>query len=89
MSDTLELSKTVKKTRSTPQRPTASKGNDLQLVAERLALIQGHISQMPSFCISGAVIMDGFLLVALKVEGHDLSVSGGVWKLDNNDVTDY
>lgn len=89
MSNTLEPSVNVKKVRSTPLKPTASKSEDLQLVAERLALIQGHISQMPDFCISGVVVMNGFLLVALKVEGHELSVNDGVWMLDKKDVTVY
>jgi hypothetical protein len=89
MSDTSEPSKTVKPMRSTPQKLTASKGDDLQLVAERLALILGHISQMPNICISGVRMMDGFLLVALRVEGHELSIVSGVWMLDGKDITIY
>ena len=49
---------------STRPKPTDLKSEDLQLVAERLALIQGHISHMPTICISGATVMNGFLLVA-------------------------
>jgi len=89
MSDTLVHSKTAKQARSTPAKQTASKSEDLQLVAERLSLIQGHLSKLPDFCISGAVIMDGFLLVALKVEGHSLSIESGVWMLDRQDVTTF
>ena len=90
MSDTSERSKSAKKTPSTPKKPTVSKSDDLQLVAERLSLIQGHISKMPDICISGVRIMNGFLLVALKVNGHELSVSGeGAWLLDKKDVTVY
>jgi len=33
--------------------------------------------------------MDGFLLVALKVEGHTLSVDGNAWKLDGRNVTTF
>ena len=44
---------------------------------------------MPDTCISGVRIMNGFLLVALKVNGHELSVADGVWKLDEKDVTLY
>ena len=89
MSDTLEHSKSAKKIPSTPPKPTALKSDDLQLVAERLSLIQGHISKMPDICISGVRVMDSFLLVALKVSGHELTISGGAWMLDNKDVTIY
>lgn len=89
MSNTLERSKSAKQTPSTPQKPTGSKGGDLELVAERLSLIQGHISQMPGICISGVRIMDGFLLVALKVNGHELTIENGSWMLDKKDVTVY
>ena len=89
MSDTSERSKSAKKIPSTQTKQTGSKSEDLQLVAERLSLIQGHISKMPRLCISGATVVNGFLLVALKVEGHELSVDEGVWMLDNKDVTIY
>ena len=89
MSNTLVLSKSARKAPSTPEKQPALKNEDLQLVAERLSLIQGHISQMPDGCISGVKIMNGFLLVALKFEGHELSVSGGAWMLDGKSVTDY
>jgi len=90
MSSTSERSKFVRETPSIPPKPTGSKGDDLQLVAERLSLIQGHISKMPGICVSGVRIMNGFLLVALKVDGHELSVSSdGVWMLDGKDVTIY
>lgn len=89
MSNTLEPLKSAKQTRSTPPKPTGLNGEDLRLVAERLSLIQGHISQMPKSCISGVTVMDGFLLVALKIKGHNLAVIGGVWTLDEKDVTLY
>lgn len=89
MSNISEPLTTAKKTRSTERKHSATKSEDLQLVAERLALIQGHLSKMPGFCISGAVVMDGFLLVALKVEGHILSVDGNAWKLDGRNVTTF
>ena len=89
MSDTLEHSKSAKKIPSTPPKPTALKSDVLQLVAERLSLIQGHISKMPDICVSGVKVMNGFLLVALKVNGHELSINDGVWMLDDKDVTVY
>lgn len=89
MSNTSERLKNAKHTLSTPQKPAGSKSEDLGLVAERLSLIQGHISHMPDICISGVTIMDGFLLVALKVKGHELTVKGGTWLLDGQDVTVY
>ena len=89
MSSTSVHSKNAKPTQSTPPKPSGSKSGDLELVAERLSLIQGHISHMPDICISGVRIMDGFLLVALKVNGHELSVENGVWMLDKKDVTGY
>lgn len=89
MSNTSEPSQIASQTQSTPQKPTDLKNEDLQLVAERLALIQGHISHMSHFCISGATIMNGFLLVAVKVADHELSIVEGVWMLDKKDVTTY
>ena len=89
MSNISVRSKTVKPTQSTPQKPSGSKSGDLELVAERLSLIQGHISHMPDICISGARIMDGFLLVAFKVNGHELTIENGSWMLDKKDVTVY
>lgn len=89
MSNTSVRSKTAKQAQSTPQKPTGSKSEDLELVAERLSLIQGHISHMPDICISGVRIMDGFLLVALKVNGHELTIENGSWLLDKKDVTAY
>ena len=89
MSNTSELSKNAKKMQSTRPKPTDLKSEDLQLVAERLALIQGHISHMPTICISGATVMSGFLLVALKVNGHEFSIENGIWMLDKKDVTIY
>lgn len=89
MSSTLEHSKTARKTPSTPKKPIVSKSEDLELVAQRLSLILGHISQMPSSCISGVRIMDGFLLVALKVKGSELEMQNGTLLLDGKDVSVY
>ena len=89
MSSTLERSKTAKKTSSTPSKPVGSKSEDLALVAERLSLIQGHISHMPGICISGATVLDGFLLVAFKINGHELTIENVSWMLDKQDVTTY
>jgi len=82
-------SKNVKPTPSTPPKPADLKSEDLELVAQRLSLIQGHFSQMPDICISGVRMMDGFLLVALKVNGHKLDIQNGSWLLDGKDVTEY
>ena len=89
MSSTLERSKNAKPIPSTPPKPSGSKSEDLALVAERLSLIQGHISHMPGICISGVRMMDGFLLVAFKVNGHELAIEDGAWLLDGKDVTAY
>ena len=91
MSNTSALSTNAKQIPSTQPKPTASNAEDLQLVAERLALIQGHISHMPLIiCISGVTIMDGFLLVALKIPEHNLSLSvSGAWLLDGVEMIDY
>ena len=91
MSNTSALSANAKQTPFTPKKPTASNAEDLQLVAERLALVEGHISHLPpNICISGVTIMDGFLLVALKIPEHNLSISvSGAWLLDGVDMIDY
>ncbi len=89
MTNTSEPLKAAKQAQSTPKKPAGSKSEDLALVAERLSLIQGHISHMPSICISGVRMMDGFLLVAFKVNGHELAIENGAWMLDKKDVTTY
>ena len=87
MSDTSELLKTQNATQSMPQKPSALKESDLALVAERLALIQGHISQMPAGVLSGVRILNGFLLVAVKITGHEFSMDGDSLKLDGQELT--
>jgi hypothetical protein len=89
MSDTLAHSKSAKQTPSIQEKPKDLSAADLQLVAERLALICGHLGKMPKSVISGARVMNGFLLVALKIEGHELSVVSGVWKIDGQDVETF
>lgn len=90
MSNISELSKSAKKTRSTPQKQTDLKNADLELVAQRLSLILGHIQQMPkNTCISGVKMTDGFLLVALKVKGSELDFRDGTLYLDGKDVATY
>jgi len=90
MSNILEPSQNVETTPSMRTKPNASKQSDLQLVAERLALIQGHISHMPNICISGVVVMNGFLLVALNIPDHTFEVKvSGEWLLDGRNITDY
>jgi hypothetical protein len=65
--------------------------SDLQAALERLALIQGHISQMPPMCISGVTIKDGFLVMAIKIPDHVLSIEevSGEWKMDDIDIVTY
>lgn len=90
MSNTLGPLPSAKITQSTQTKPSVLSQNDLQLVAERLALIQGHISHMPATCISGVVVMDGFLLVAFNIPGHTFEISvSGAWLLDKKSVVDY
>lgn len=93
MSKISEALPSVRKIPSTQTKPIALKAEeseeDLQLVAERLSLILGHISQMPQGCISGVTIRDGFLLVAFKVKGHELTHGNGITKLNGRDVTTY
>lgn len=89
MSNTSVLSKNAKQTQSTSTKPSVLKIEDLQLVAERLSLIQGHMSRMPDGCVSGATVMNGFLLVALKINGHEFAVSGVTWMLDGQDVVNF
>ncbi len=89
MSNISARSKNANETKSMPPKREGSNENDLRLVAERLSLIQGHIAKMPNICISGVTVINGFLLVALKIEGHELSVSGGVWEIDGRDITRF
>jgi hypothetical protein len=87
MSGTSGRSKTQGRTPLTPPKSKGLSAEDLALVAERLALIQGHLAKMPQGVISGVTIMNGFLLVALRIEDHALNVVSGVWTLDGKDVT--
>jgi len=87
MSNTSEPLKKQKSTPFTPLKLSALSGDDLALVAERLALIQGHLAKMPRPVISGACIRDGFLLVAVKIPGHELNIVSGVWEIDGIPVT--
>ena len=89
MSDTSVHSKKSETTESTAMKPSDSNAEDLQLTAERLSLICGHLSKMPSMVVSGVRIMNGFLLVALKIEGHDLNLVSGVWMIDGRPVDNF
>lgn len=89
MSNISAPSTIVKPTRSTAQKQGVLKQNDLELAAERLALIQGHISHMPVMCISGVTIMDGFLLVAFKIPDHVITIlDDGEWQIDGKNIID-
>jgi len=45
---------------------------------------------MPNICISGACIMDGFLLVAFRIPDHALEISvSGEWIVDGQNIIDY
>lgn len=87
MSSISAHSKTSNSTQSTVKRLGGLKPEDLALVAERLSLIQGHLSQMPPLVVSGARKYGDFLLVAIKITGHELDCVGGVWRIDGKDVT--
>lgn len=89
MSDTLEPSNDAKKTIPTQEKPSGLSEKELALVAERLSLILGHLSKMPPKVVSGARVFDGFLLVAIKIDGHSLGVDGQTWTLDGIDVTTW
>jgi hypothetical protein len=91
MSDTLEPSQTASETKPTPEKPSALNEYDLALVAERLALIQGHLSKLTSQVVSGVCIMQGFLVIAVKITGHTVSQEpvSGAWLIDGKDVTEW
>ena len=90
MSDTSEPLKQPRKTQSTETKPADLKDSDLALVAERLALIQGHLAQMPKLLVSGARMKGDILLIALWVgENHRLEIVSGAWLLDGKDVTKW
>ncbi len=90
MSNTLEPSQTHAKTQFTAQKSADLNAEDLELVAEILSLIQGHvtkIAQMP--VVSGVTVLQGFLLVALHIPGHTLEInSEGEWLLDGQPITE-
>lgn len=87
MSSTSARSQNAEKTKPIREKRSVLKDKDLELVAERLSLIQGHLSNMPAGVISGANIINGFLLVALKIQGHELGVFGAMWTIDGKDIT--
>jgi uncharacterized protein YkuJ len=65
---------------------TQPKLADSQLIKliERLALIQNHATKFP---VSGAQTLDGWLVVAVKIPGHELAVDGSTWTVDGIDIT--
>jgi hypothetical protein len=96
MSNTSVLSKKQSLAPSTPPRPSVLSENDLQLVAERLSLIRGHIGQMPAAVVSGARSREGYLIVALKIPGHMPTIEYannkdmlGAWKIDGQPVETF
>lgn len=44
---------------------------------------------MPNICISGVVVMNGFLLVALNIPDHTFDIVSGEWLLDGRNIIDY
>jgi hypothetical protein len=71
---------------STQTRPAGSNGSDLSELVERLALIQGHVSEFP---VSGARVFNGFLLVALRIPNHVIEVYEGEWLVDGLEVSKW
>lgn len=94
MSNTSVRLPSVKPIQSIQERPPALSEGDLLLVAERLSLIRGHIGKMPATIISGAMVREGYLLVALKITEHEITIEYsdpkdllGKWLIDGKDVT--
>jgi hypothetical protein len=60
--------------------------SDLQELAERLALMLNHAGAFP---VSGVTVIDGFLILAIKIPGHSLDYDrvARVLFLDGKDVT--
>ena len=60
--------------------------SDLQELAERLALMLNHIGAFP---VNGITVIDGFLILAVKIPGHSLNYdrTTRVLLLDDKDVT--
>ena len=88
MTGTSARSKTQKRTPLTQAKPEGLSESDLALVAERLSLIQGHYSAILSVSgvIGGATVLNGFLLVALKIPKVAVEISGA-WTIDGKDIT--
>jgi hypothetical protein len=87
MSDTLERSKQSKKpAESTPPKPSGLSESDLDELRQRLALMLGHANAFP---ISGVTVINGFVIFAVKIPGHELSVysATNTILLDGKDVT--
>jgi hypothetical protein len=94
MSNTSAHSKNASPIRSTQAKRPDLNAEELELVAERLSLIRGHIGKMPLGVVSGAMVREGYLLVALKIEGHEMSIKYdnpkdllGSWLIDGKDIT--
>jgi hypothetical protein len=69
-----------------PPKRNDLRESDLQELADRLALMLGHISAFP---VSGITVIDGVLIFAVKIPGHSLHFDKetGVLLLDGEDVT--
>jgi len=93
MSDKSDPLKQANHIPSTGAKPAALPKTNSELVAEvaeRLALIQGHLSNMPKLAVSGARMRGDYLLVALYVPGHKLEIDAtNSWLLDGKDVTKW
>jgi len=94
MSNTSVRSKNAKPIPSTQAKRPDLNAEELELVAERLSLIRGHIGKMPLGVVSGAMVREGYFLVALKIEGHEAGIKYdgpkdalGNWLIDGKDVT--
>lgn len=73
---------------STPLKPNGLSESDLADLASRLALILWHVSAFP---ISGVTGMKGFVIFAVKIPGHILTVNNATNTilLDGRDVTQW
>jgi len=89
MSGTLELSNQSNEPEGfTPPKPNGLSESDLADLASRLALMLGHMNAFP---VSGVTEMKGFVIFAIKIPGHALTVDNATNTilLDGKDLTQW